>query len=285
MSKTLAKFGELSIQAASSLDNDSMENDEKFSTIDLNGGSTSPSHRNVFFKNNASNKQTDESNESIYSGGGVTNGSMNGYLSFGEQSSSGQNGITCKKHPNVSNGIHSNTTFEGLDNSYPSLSESISNPSFKANSTSFQNNLTPVSMISNAGDASSKFIHKTTTTFETIKAWSKSAYKCTKQIVSEKLGKAQRTVDPELEATIEHLRDLKKKYENVLGLSSSLSTYFSNIVSTQRQLGDSFADLAQKSPELIDEFNANAQTQRNLARHADTLISNYFFENKYEPLI
>ena len=91
--------------------------------------------------------------------------------------------------------------------------------------------------------------------------------------MSEKLGKTQRTIDPELEATIDHLRDLKKKYENILSLSSSLSTYFSNIVNTQRQLGDSFADLAQKSPELIEEFNANAQTQRNLARHADTLIS------------
>ena len=110
-------------------------------------------------------------------------------------------------------------------------------------------------------------------TLETIKQWSKSAYKCTKQIVSEKLGKTQRTIDPELEATIEHLRDLKKKYENILGLSSSLSTYFSNVVSTQRALGDSFSELAQKSPELIEEFNANAQTQRNLARHADTLIS------------
>ena len=91
--------------------------------------------------------------------------------------------------------------------------------------------------------------------------------------MSEKLGKTQRTIDPELEATIEHLRDLKKKYENILGLSSSLSTYFSNVVSTQRALGDSFSELAQKSPELIEEFNANAQTQRNLARHADTLIS------------
>ena len=131
-------------------------------------------------------------------------------------------------------------------------------------------------MIGSAGDSSvsaSKLALRTVNTLETIKQWSKSAYKCTKQIVSEKLGKTQRTFDPELEATIEHLRELKKKYENILGLSTSLSTYFNYIVNTQKQLGDSFADLAQKSPELSDEFSANAETQRNLAKHADTLIS------------
>ena len=38
---------------------------------------------------------------------------------------------------------------------------------------------------------------------EDLRKWSLSTYKCTRQIISEKLGKGSRTVDPELEAQIE----------------------------------------------------------------------------------
>jgi hypothetical protein len=58
-------------------------------------------------------------------------------------------------------------------------------------------------MLSSASEVSVKIAQKTASTFETLKQWSKSAYKCTRQIVSEKLGKSSRTVDPELESQIE----------------------------------------------------------------------------------
>jgi hypothetical protein len=170
MSNSFAKFGELSIRTGSSLEEDNMENEERFSTIDLNGGGPGP----TFINGNANkntylhNSNANESSESIYSGGAyLSNGSLNGYTSFGESTTgnfplkSGVNGLT---------GVNS-TMFEsnGLDHS--SLSDSISHSKLNStgggvgvfNSFSHQN-LTPVStasMISTAGEASSKLALKT----------------------------------------------------------------------------------------------------------------------------
>ena len=57
-------------------------------------------------------------------------------------------------------------------------------------------------------------------------------------------------MDLELEAQIDILRDNKKKYENILKLAQTLSTQLFQMVHTQRQLGDAFADLSLKSLEL-----------------------------------
>lgn len=73
---------------------------------------------------------------------------------------------------------------------------------------------------------------------------------CTKQILSEKLGRGSRTVDLELEAQIEVLRDNKRKYEHVIKLAQTLATQLGQMMLTQRQLGDAFADLSLKTPEL-----------------------------------
>lgn len=69
-------------------------------------------------------------------------------------------------------------------------------------------------------------------------------------MISERFGRGSRTVDLELEAQIEVLRDTKRKYENVLRLARALTNHFYNMVQTQQALGDTFADLSQKSPEL-----------------------------------
>lgn len=69
-------------------------------------------------------------------------------------------------------------------------------------------------------------------------------------MISERFGRGSRTVDLELEAQIEVLRDTRKKYECVLRLARALTNHFYNMVQTQHALGDTFADLSQKSPEL-----------------------------------
>lgn len=69
-------------------------------------------------------------------------------------------------------------------------------------------------------------------------------------MISERFGRGSRTVDLELEAQIEVLRDTKRKYETVLRLAKALTNHFYNMVQTQHALGDTFADLSQKSPEL-----------------------------------
>ncbi|KAM4808308.1 arfaptin-1 isoform 1-T1 [Rhinophrynus dorsalis] len=116
---------------------------------------------------------------------------------------------------------------------------------------------------------------------ELVRRWSLNTYKCTRQIISERLGRGSRTVDLELEAQIEILRDNKKKYEHVLKLAQTLSTQLYQMVQTQRQLGDAFADLSLKSLELHEEFGYNADTQKLLAKNGETLLGaiNFFISS------
>ncbi|CAH1776782.1 unnamed protein product [Owenia fusiformis] len=111
-----------------------------------------------------------------------------------------------------------------------------------------------------------------------LKTWSINTYKCTKQMLSERLGKGSRTVDLELEAQIEVLRDTQKKYANILRLARALTNHFYHVVQTQRGLGEAFTELSQKSPELQDEFTYNAETQKNLTKNGETLLGamNFF---------
>ncbi|CAI9536416.1 unnamed protein product, partial [Staurois parvus] len=117
--------------------------------------------------------------------------------------------------------------------------------------------------------------------FELVRRWSLNTYKCTRQIISERLGRGSRTVDLELEAQIEILRDNKKKYEYVLKLAQTLSSQLYQMVQTQRQLGDAFADLSLKSLELHEEFGYNADTQKLLAKNGETLLGaiNFFISS------
>jgi len=113
---------------------------------------------------------------------------------------------------------------------------------------------------------------------ESIKNWTISTYKCSRQSIYEKLGKTSRTVDTELEAQIEGLRDTQRKYANILRLARALTSHFHHVVQVQSSLGDCFNDLAHKSPELQDEFLYNSETQRNLTKNGHVLISalNFF---------
>ncbi|XP_023813946.1 arfaptin-1 isoform X2 [Oryzias latipes] len=114
-----------------------------------------------------------------------------------------------------------------------------------------------------------------------VRKWSINTYKCTRQILSEKLGRGSRTVDLELEAQIELLRDNKRKYQNVIKLTQTLANQLSQIIQTQRQLGDAFADLSLKSPELHEEFGYNADTQKLLSKNGETLLGamNFFISS------
>ncbi|XP_035515955.1 arfaptin-1 isoform X1 [Morone saxatilis] len=114
-----------------------------------------------------------------------------------------------------------------------------------------------------------------------VRKWSINTYKCTRQILSEKLGRGSRTVDMELEAQIEVLRDNKRKYQHVIKLAQTLANQLSQMMQTQRQLGDAFADLSLKSPELHEEFGYNADTQKLLSKNGETLLGaiNFFISS------
>ena len=54
----------------------------------------------------------------------------------------------------------------------------------------------------------------------------------------------------------------------------------------QQGLGEAFADLAQKSPELQSEFLCNAETQRSLSRHGEILTAALdFFVSSVNTLV
>ncbi|XP_050682027.1 arfaptin-2 isoform X1 [Leptidea sinapis] len=138
----------------------------------------------------------------------------------------------------------------------------------------------------NGATATSTLIKSGSTKLDHFKNWSVSTYKCTKQLLYEKLGKSSRTVDTELEAQIEMLRETQRKYSNILRLSTLLATQLSAAATTQRALGEGFAELAQKSPELQNQFLYNADTQRSLTRNGETLLAAlHFFNNALNTLV
>ncbi|KAM6987563.1 arfaptin-2-like isoform 1-T1 [Tautogolabrus adspersus] len=121
---------------------------------------------------------------------------------------------------------------------------------------------------------------------DSVKKWGINTYKCTKQMFSERFGRGSRTVDLELEAQIDLLRDTKSKYENILTLATALITHFQSMVQTQQALGDTFTDLSQKSPELQDEFGYNAETQKLLCKNGEALLGAIsFFVSSINTLV
>lgn len=135
------------------------------------------------------------------------------------------------------------------------------------------------------GDSAASSAAMAKAKFDLLKGWSISTYKCTRQMVQEKLGKASRTVDLQLEAQIEVLRDTQRKYANILKLSRALTSHFYQVVQTQRSLGDAFSELSQKSPELQEEFSYNAETQRSLCGNGETLLGAlHFFTSSVSTL-
>lgn len=132
--------------------------------------------------------------------------------------------------------------------------------------------------LSQNGAEPGKVVKTPPSKIESLRNWSISTYKCTRQTLYEKLGKTSRTVDTELEAQIEQLRDTQRKYSNLLRLARALTSHFYHVVQTQQALGESFSDLSQKSPELQEEFLYNAETQRGLTRNGETLLAalNFF---------
>ncbi|XP_028321482.1 arfaptin-2-like isoform X4 [Gouania willdenowi] len=121
---------------------------------------------------------------------------------------------------------------------------------------------------------------------DSVKKWSINTYKCTKQMFSEKFGRGSRTVDLELEAQIDVLRDTKIKYESILRLATALIDHFQSMVQTQQALGDTFTDLSQKSPELQDEFGYNAETQKLLCKNGEALLGAIsFFVSGVDTLV
>ncbi|XP_048776141.1 arfaptin-2-like isoform X3 [Ostrea edulis] len=168
----------------------------------------------------------------------------------------------------VHNTVQSGSPNKIMTSSFPGASTATSNISLSSQGAP-QNN---------GGDFIPKTVHAAQTKLETIKHWSLNTIKCTKQLISEKFGKGSKTVDLELENQIESLRDMQRKYSNILRLARTLTNHFYQVVQTQRALGEAFSEQSQRNPELQEEFSYNCETQRNLVKNGEVLLGamNFF---------
>lgn len=82
---------------------------------------------------------------------------------------------------------------------------------------------------------SQEFLKNGANKIDSIKNWSISTYKCTRQVILEKVGKTTRTTNTELEQQINDLRDIQRKYLSILRLARTFSTHFHQVVATQRE--------------------------------------------------
>lgn len=73
---------------------------------------------------------------------------------------------------------------------------------------------------------------------------------CTRQALSEKLGRGSRTVDLDLEPRLELLKDDRQRYENITKLAQTLANQLAQFTVTQKTLGDAFSELSVKTPGL-----------------------------------
>ncbi|XP_078147995.1 arfaptin-1-like [Centroberyx gerrardi] len=108
---------------------------------------------------------------------------------------------------------------------------------------------------------------------ERVRKWSISTYKCTRQVLSEKMGRGSRTVDLDLEPRLELLLDDRRRYDQVTKLTQTLANQLAQVTITQKTLGDAFADLSLKTPTLHVEFGLNAEAQRFLSKSGETLTT------------
>ncbi len=149
---------------------------------------------------------------------------------------------------------------------------------------------------------------KQMTPIDAIKEWSLTTYKCTKQLVNEKLGKCQRTVDLELETEIERLRETQHKYALILKMSKDMSTQYSTIIGQQISLYECLNELAmretksntnmndnntndtnsfgQNALNLGTDFRQNAEMMRNVAKNGEKLVMALkFFTSNLSTLV
>lgn len=73
---------------------------------------------------------------------------------------------------------------------------------------------------------------------------------CTKQALSEKLGRGSRTVDLELEPRLDLLKDDRQRYSSMTKLAQTLASQMAQLTVTQKTLGDAFSELSVKTPTL-----------------------------------
>ena len=145
------------------------------------------------------------------------------------------------------------------------------------------------------------------TPIDAIKEWSITTFKCGKQLVNERLGKSQRTVDSVLEGEIERLKDTQERYRQILRTTDDMVGIYLNLITKQQMLCESFNELAMKENKqatdqqpmsngnsgsepptlnLTCDFKQNAMMLKNLSKNGEKLIlALKFFSSNLNTLV
>ncbi|KAH8852892.1 Arfaptin-1 [Schistosoma japonicum] len=107
---------------------------------------------------------------------------------------------------------------------------------------------------------------------EHLKHWSVTTFKCTKQMIEEKLGTANITVDEELEDRISVFRNMHQQYRILHNLAEKLANSFRETIRHQRAFTNHMAALTVQQPELSSEFTYNTETQRIVISNGEKLL-------------
>lgn len=106
---------------------------------------------------------------------------------------------------------------------------------------------------------------------DSLKKWTVSTFKTTKQSICENLGKVERTVDKELEDQIEALKDLHRRYNQVLEMSKIFNMYFHQMSETQKGLAESLYQLSLRETALTKECASNSDSLRTISHNGELL--------------
>ncbi|XP_041359045.1 arfaptin-2-like isoform X2 [Gigantopelta aegis] len=118
----------------------------------------------------------------------------------------------------------------------------------------------------------SKSLTQATSKMRSIKHWGINTFKCTKQMIAEQMHNSPRTIDPEIKASIETLREKQSRYLQLLNVARALKNHFYCVIQTQRLLGETLMGLVQDTPELEEELTHNSKTQILVANNGDTFL-------------
>ncbi|CAG9534577.1 unnamed protein product [Cercopithifilaria johnstoni] len=106
---------------------------------------------------------------------------------------------------------------------------------------------------------------------DSLRKWTVSTYKTTKQSICENLGKVERTVDKELEEQIEQLKILHKHYNQVLAMSKLFTSNFHQMNEAQKGLAESLYQLSLKEMSLSAECSSNCDSLRSVTHNGELL--------------
>lgn len=111
---------------------------------------------------------------------------------------------------------------------------------------------------------------------DSLREWSISTFKCTKQLINEKRGNCSITNDAQLQADIEQLRETRIKLVQMLRTSQQMNIHYTNLVKTQRQLHGLMNEMSIKCF-TVNANNINNLTSNNLGKQSSgkQIVANF----------